>query len=80
MSSAHRRGVAGAWRGTRSRAVRGQLGKLEIKVVNSRYWPIRLCPLDSVDRPRVLGGNPTGGSSTRDLVALCGASNYQNGM
>jgi hypothetical protein len=34
MSSAHRRGVAG-WRGTRSRAVRGQLGKLEIKVVNS---------------------------------------------
>jgi hypothetical protein len=36
MSSAHRRGVAvgGAARGTRSRAVRGQLGKLEIAVVN----------------------------------------------
>jgi hypothetical protein len=41
--------------------VRGQLGKLEIKVVNSRYRPIRLCPLDAVDRPRVLGVNPTGG-------------------
>jgi hypothetical protein len=34
MSSARRRGVAG-WRGARSGAVCGQLGKLETKVVNS---------------------------------------------
>jgi hypothetical protein len=59
--------VAG-WRGTRSRAVRGQLGKLEIKVVNSRYRPIRRCLLDAVDRPRVLGDNPTGRSMHSRLV------------
>jgi hypothetical protein len=34
----------------------GALGKLEIKVVNRRYRPIRLCPLDAVERPRVLWG------------------------
>jgi hypothetical protein len=33
MSSAHRHGVAG-WHVTRSRAVHGQLGKLEIKGAN----------------------------------------------
>jgi hypothetical protein len=34
----------------------GALGKLEIKFVNRRYRPIRLCPLDAVERPRVLWG------------------------
>jgi hypothetical protein len=55
MGSARRRGVAG-WRGARLGAVRGQLGKLEIKVVNSRYRPKSPFSVECVDQPQVLGG------------------------